>query len=503
MRLAITVLFWLLGIVLANLLHLPLVPLLLATGAALLLAALWRPTAWGKPTLYLTALLLGATRLVWAQPVPTTDDIDRAIGQRVVLRGTIAGQPDRREDRQNVVLGAIAIEIRGRSEARRGQIILQLSPLPELQYGANIKVSGLLTQPANTPSFDYRAYLQRQGITAVMKQPAVTHLSGFSGSRLLQPLLQMNDAVRAIALQLLPEPHASLLLGIILGVKATIPKHVLADFTTTGTSHILVISGWNITLVVVNAITLLLMLGLARRQADWAAAVILVLYVCFVGATPSVMRAAVMASLVILADLVGRPGDPWTLLLVACGLLTLLDPYSIWDVGFQLSALATAGLFAFTPALRELLQRIPFAGRSPLLIEPLAATLGASALTLPILLLSFGQLPLVAPLANLLLLPLVPFTMAFGTLSIVIGWLLPPLGQIVAFFTWPFLQCLLVGSHLLAKLSGTGLTPPSIDIWPVTFYYALLALAWVCYQQQTQRPRHGRAAGGMWDHHDV
>ncbi len=85
---------------------------------------------------------------------------------------------------------------------------------------------------------------------------------------------------------------------------------MLHDFTATGTGHILVISGWNITVVVANAIMLLIVVGLARRQADWAAVIILTLYVCFVGATPSVMRAAVMASMVIWADLVGRPSNP-------------------------------------------------------------------------------------------------------------------------------------------------------------------------------------------------
>jgi competence protein ComEC len=205
----------------------------------------------------------------------------------------------------------------------------------------------------------------------------------------------------------------------------------------------------------------------------------IVLYVLFVGASPSVVRAAIMGSLAVVAVLVDRESEAWNSLLVACVVMTLVDPNVLWDIGFQLSALATAGLFAFARPVERMLSTyrlLRWRGLS-WAVEPLTATLAASLLSLPILLYHFGRFSLIAPVANVLMLPLVPYAMLFGAIATAGGMVWLPLGQLLALLAWPFLHWLIVVSHVLAQLPGAYTTLPPFSVWWVCGWY-LLILVW-------------------------
>ncbi len=356
-------------------------------------------------------------------------------------------------------------------------MLLKLPPNPELRYGQRVRVSGTLELPPSDGDFDYRAYLERHGVRVLMSRPQVEPLSGTGGAWWQRDLLRLNDRARATALRLIREPHASLLVGILLGVQSTIPEDVLETFSATGTSHILVISGWNISVIVAGVIAFFGALKLERKRAALMCLPLIGLYVLFVGASPAVLRAALMGSLGVIAVLTDRELDAWTSLLAACAAMALLDPNVLWDIGFQLSALATAGLFAFArPIERVLTARGPLT--HPLLkwsVEPLTATLAASLLSLPILLFHFGNLSLVAPLANVMMLWAVPYAMLFGSLAVVAGMLALPLGQLLALGAWPFLEWLLQAAQFLARLPWAATTVPPIAAGWVWGYYVLIA----------------------------
>lgn len=229
-------------------------------------------------------------------------------------------------------------------------------------------------------------------------------------------------------------------------------------------------------------------LNVSRKRAALLSLPVIGLYVVFVGASPSVLRAALMGSLAVLAILVDRESEAWTSLLAACSAMALLDPNVLWDIGFQLSALATAGLFAFARPIETLLTR-----RGPLswrglrwAAEPLTATIAASLVSLPILLYHFGQLSLIAPLANVLMLPAVPYAMLFGSVATVAGMASLPLGQLLALLAWPCLQWLLVVSRWLALVPGAYTTLPPFAVGWVWGYYVLLILGWLWAQQRRQ-----------------
>jgi competence protein ComEC len=486
---------FLVGIVVGDWLELPALSVTLVAGGLTSIGVIW----WSRPNVRVPMLLgamclFGAARLAFAQPVTTERSVWAYVGQKAIITGTVTQQPDRREDRQSATISAEQIELAGVSRPVDGLVLLKLPPNPELRYGQRVRLEGRLEQPQTGDDFDYRSYLARHGVYVLMTKPKLMLLPGVGGSWWQQTALGLNDRARRTALQLIAEPHASLLVGILLGVQSTIPDDVLEAFSASGTSHVLVLSGWNISVIIVGISSLLSALNMSRKRAAYCSLPLIVLYVLFVGASPSVVRAAVMGSLAVVAVLVDRESEAWTSLLVACVAMAILDPNVLWDIGFQLSALATAGLFAFARPIEKLLTQ-----RGPLswsflrwTVEPLTATVAASLLSLPILLYHFGRLSLIAPLANILMLPAVPYAMLFGSLATITGMMWLALGQVVALLTWPFLAWLLVAARWLSQVPGAYTTLPPFSVWWVWGYYASLTGLWL-WRQQSRRSLLGRS----------
>ena len=286
---------------------------------------------------------------------------------------------------------------------------------PPVRVGDLVSARGPLHAPPDGP---YGTYLERIGVAATLV------------TRSLEPLAAPADAdrvvqgIRAAAgdalARSLPEPAAGLAAGILIGLRERVDRQLAADFTTTGLSHVVAISGWNIALVA-GLVAALLGTWPRRRRAGATVAAIAV-YTILAGASPSVLRAAVMAGVALLARETGRPGTAARALAWAVVLLLVAGPATVADAGFQLSAAATAGLLAWgsplASRLRAGLRLLP-----GFIVEGLAVSLAAQAATLPIVLLSFGRLAPLSPVLNLVVVPLVPLAMATGTLAMIGGLL--------------------------------------------------------------------------------
>jgi competence protein ComEC len=314
-----------------------------------------------------------------------------------------------------------------------------------------------------------------------VQEPEVQVLRGNAGNPLLVALLGFRDTCHARLLRALPEPQASVAAGMLLGLKAAVPDPTYDAFARTGLVHLLVVSGWHLSLVAGLLTGLAAHLRLGRGASFWVALAGIWLYALFVGATPTVLRAALMASLIVLAGSTSRKAEPWTLLLAACLALTLWEPQMLWDVGFQLSALATASLFAFSAPLHRWLEHLPalrWSGARAV-TSTLAATLAVQVLVLPLILYHFGNLSLVAPLANVLLVPLVPFAMLLGALALVVSLAVAPLAGGLWLVAWLPFAALTGGAAWLAELPGASLRLPAFPLWVLFGYYALVFIGWM------------------------
>lgn len=332
-----------------------------------------------------------------------------------------------------------------------------LPAFPVVAAGAVVEVGGRLEPPP--PDDPYGEYLQRTGAAGslradtlrVLRPPPATSLQTFRDGA--------GDALRGA----LPEPEAGLAAGILIGLRERVDRGLAADFATAGVSHVVAISGWNIAIVAgtVGA----LMRGRPRRLVAIVVGATVVAYVVAAGASPSVVRAAVMAGIVLVARETGRAGRAPAVLGLATAFLLLIQPALIGDAGFRLSVLATAGLLAWATQLGAWLRGVG-GGRLPgWLAESLGISLAAQAATLPDVLATFGRLSLVAPVVNLVVVPIVPAAMAGGLVAMIAGWLVtvgapPLLGVVAGLPGWLLLHVMVAVVRIAAGLPFAAVALP-------------------------------------------
>jgi len=248
--------------------------------------------------------------------------------------------------------------------------------------------------------------------------PSSTFSSATTKSKIKSVIYQLKRGVVSSAQTVLPEPESSFLLGLLIGVKDGLPEELTESFRDTGTTHILAVSGYNVTQLINVGVLLLALILIPRRKSAATMAVAVILFACVVGGDASVIRAAIMGCVGILATLYQRRYSGTRALLAAAALMLVVNPLVLkHDVGFQLSFVAVWGLHALAPGLLGL---FPVRWRNAA-VRILCETGSATLATMPIILHAFGRLPAVGLLANLLILPLIPWAMLFGALAIAIG----------------------------------------------------------------------------------
>jgi competence protein ComEC len=336
------------------------------------------------------------------------------------------------------------------------EVAASLPRYPVVVPGDRVVVEGVIRPPADSP---YGTYLRRIGAVGTMRsrsleiQPATD-----DPARRLEGIRR--TAAEALAV-VLPEPEAGLAAGILIGLRDLVDRDLAAAFTTAGVSHIVAISGWNIAIVAAAVAAASGRLGRRRRSVVTVLAI--VAYVAFAGASPSVVRAGLMAGVALLARESGRAGRATAALGWAATLLLALDPGLVLDAGFQLSSLATAGLIAWGTPLSDRIHGLG-RGRVPRAItESLGVSLAAQAATLPIILVSFGRLAILSPVVNLIVVPLVAPAMAAGVAALIGGAIVlagapSGVGAILAAPAWVILRILVTVVDAAAAIPFASVT---------------------------------------------
>ncbi len=407
--------------------------------------------AWGRerrrvviPLVAGGCLLLGVWRYAWHPFEPCLGPGNLAFYHRsdpfdrpTVLEGMISGYPDEREayNQYRVQVDTLwqgdeRLPVAGAALVRTGKETL-------LQYGDRVRVNGAPTSPPTFPGFDYRRFLARKDIYTLVRRAEVTVLASGQGNRLLAALYAFRARAAGILSALLPRPYAALANGMILGIESGIPSDLYTQFNLTGSSHVIVISGSNIALV--SAIFLAVFsrgLGGRKRLAAACTLVGIIAYTLLVGADSAVTRAAIMGGLFVLATAFGQTSVALISLFLAGLVMFLLNPLTLWDVGFQLSFAATLGLILLGQPMQRRWQqgigrKLPKFARG-LVSEGLLITLAAQIATLPLIVYYFGRLSLISLLVNVLILPVQPFILIGGGLSILVGLAWLPLARATA-----------------------------------------------------------------------
>jgi len=303
---------WLMGIWLASRIALPTVALGFAAGVAILGLILWRH-ARGPRWLFVLALaaMLGALRYNLAQPhfdqttLATYNDQQKP----VIVEGVVTAEPDERDTYTNLRVEAHRLLITDQpTRTVRGLVLVQAPPFTDFRYGDRIRAEGKLETPVNSDEFDYREYLARQNVYSLMSRPRVTTLARDQGFAPFAWLYAFKSRAKNVIAQILPEPQASLLTGILLGDDSGITHSVQDAFRATGTSHIIAISGYNVT-ILINLMSLGAVRLLGKKRAFYILTAGLLIYMVLVGGSASVVRAVIMGIFLLFAMHVGRQGN--------------------------------------------------------------------------------------------------------------------------------------------------------------------------------------------------
>lgn len=326
-------------------------------------------------------------------------------GDRVRVTGTIQEEPVVSGTSQKIVVGGLRAYV---------------PRFPEYGYGEKIVAEGVIAKG--------------KGGWFLKKVEKVEKVDGVE-----KGFLGLRERILGLFGKFLPEPHAALLKGIVLGTKSSLDFGFFEALRKTSTLHVVVASGGNIAIFAGGFLNMLSTL-IGRRRAIWPTLALVWFYVFFVGWQPAIVRAGIMGSIAFLAQAMGKQFDAPRALFASAGFMLLWEPQWLFDLGFQLSFAATAGILAFTSGISRFLLRVIGGmgdmGIMRVMRESLATTLAAQIAVSPLLFFAFGQISLIGPLVNVLVLWTVPFIMLGGIIMGDMGVMWEPLGQISAWFVW-------------------------------------------------------------------
>jgi competence protein ComEC len=340
---------------------------------------------------------------------------------------------------------------------------------PTYVYGEHIRFKGEVHVPRSFKTetgreFNYEGFLMKDGIQYELREAEVISLHENKGNACIKNILTLKTAWLGAVSRLFPEPSASLVGGVVVGAKQSLGEEILQEFRDTGIIHIVVLSGYNLTLV---ANSIFRVTRFLPRSLGFGFGTLGILsFALMVGAGATVVRASVMAILGMLATYLQRPYLVLRALVVAGLVMVVWNPFIlVFDPGFQLSFLATLGLIFFAPIFSKKLLWIPEA----LGIREIAsATFATQLFVLPLLLYQMGALSLVAPVVNVLTLPVVPPTMFFGFIAGLLGIMQTGIALPFAVVTHVLTSYIFSVVHFFASVSFASIEVPSMH-WILVF----------------------------------
>lgn len=337
---------------------------------------------------YLIWIVLGALviiRIIFSQ----TTYVD---GQKVRITGKIATVPIRYSTAQRVEIGGLK---------------MYLPLFPEISYGDKVAVVGTVDGKS----------LKSPILEKVIDEKSL--------------LTKVRERIISFYQKTLPEPHASLVAGITIGAKSSLPADFWESLKKTGVAHVVVASGMNVTFVA-GFLMAAFALFLSRRRAIPFVLAGIFLYSALAGFEAPIVRAAIMGALAFLAQETGRVAGSFRVLTISALIMLIIRPDWVGDLGFILSFVATASLIVFQKGIEKRLKRLP-----EIIRENFSTTLAAQIGVAPILFVTFGYFNILSPVINVLVLWTVPPIMIIGALAGVIGLLIPALGSPILYLAYP------------------------------------------------------------------
>lgn len=313
--------------------------------------------------------------------------------------------------------------------------------------------------------------------------------TSYAKIKLLQPSNSTINKLRlkfeASMLSVLPEPLASFALGLLIGQRSTIPKMLNDQLSTAGLTHIVAVSGYNLT-IIISAVYYFLR-KLSKYQATVGSVLLILLFILFTGTSASIIRAAIVSMLSLMSGYYGRSFRPVMLILLAAAMTSFWSPIYLWsDIGWYLSFLAFYGVLLLGPLVTR---RIYKTKKPKFLAAVIVETMAAQFMTLPIIMFIFGRISVIALPANVLIVPLVPLAMLLAFVAALGGMIVPNIAG------WLALPARIILTYILDIVALAAKIPHAMSLSSLSFgqliatYGLIVTVCW--YLWFKTKPRNG------------
>jgi competence protein ComEC len=459
---------FILGVVAGRWLGLPLIAWISLVAVLVWIIIFLRPVKVKIISLIILFFILGMGRYQLSWPVFGPNRLEFYNGQKTIFTGSIIRATENNTDKK------LVMEIKSiNHDVGSGRVLIKAPLYSSYDQGQNLSVTCKILAPENYSNFNFVGYLAKDYIFSVCYYPdTIEVIDAKSNLSIASWLSAIKTGGQNLINKNFTEPQGALLAALLLGAQENLPKDFQEWLSKTGTSHAISVSGLHIVIMIMLVEMILFsVLGLKRNYAFYVTVIFVIFYVSLTGAAPAAIRSGIMGILLLYAQKIGRLYQAGNVIFLAAAIMLVVNPLLIfWDIGWQLSFLSMFGLIYLSPSAEKLLIKVPNYKIIPIR-SYLVATCSAYLLTLPLVLYYFGNLSLVAPLANILILGAFPWAMMSGAVFLLGTMVFSFLGQILA---WP---CWLALTYIVKMIQWCANIPFS------SFHLANFSLGWaiVCY----------------------
>jgi len=459
------------GIVVASLFFL-VVPRVMLYGATFFFVGIvgmhWREARARAVSVFVCCFFFGIARYGIAFPGDHRGHISFYTNQVVDVYGYVAAEPDIRLDGVRYIIRATQVD----DSVVDGRVYVKYTTYPRYEYGDVLQMRCRLERPEPVEDFRYDMFLARFRVFTLCTAPQIKQIGEGHGVLFFRTIFSFKIAVAKKINLLWHEPYASFMAGLLYGYRGGLGT-LNELFAVTGVTHIIAISGYNITIIATIFITMCIHLSIPRKKAFWCVTMGIAVFVIFAGASASVVRAGIMGVIVLFAKRLGRSGGVGRVMVCTAVLMCMHNPFVLmWDAGFQLSFISTLGLVYLTPLFETVGKKIPEVFG---IKESLISTCAAIIATLPLILYQFGRLSIVAPLVNILILWTLPWIMAVGFVAVGVSTVFPSLAAVISWVAFLGMKYIVVVVSWFAELPFAAVAL-RVPLWAMLLLYALMGV---------------------------
>ncbi len=419
---------------------------------------------------------IGMTRMELAKSNFGHSPLQTLVGEQVTITGGVVRDPEMRAKSLHLYIETESADV----------LLVTADRYTSVAYGDVVEVTGTLKAPESFVSdtgrlFDYPSYLKARGVEYQVAFATVTVAASGHGNIVLAKLYTLKHMLQDSINAYLPEPASALGQGLLLGVGEALGEEIETAFRQAGLIHIVVLSGYNIMLIVTFMMLFLrpLRTGPVKLMLSLLA---IAAFALMVGLSATVWRASLMAAILVIATAYHRQYLVLRILLLTAVVMVFINPWLlVYDIGFQLSFMATFGLVLIAPQLERIFSWVPeLYGLRTFFFATIATQLAV----LPILIYQIGEVSLISVVANVLVLPFIPVAMLLTFLMALFGLIIPSLTSLIA---WPAAMVLIgiiKATVWFAALPYSAVAVPVVPVLIIPLFYIGLGL-WLlwCYRR--------------------